>query len=193
MPDSLLLINPFTKAKIKLPDVVDPSGGYTGSFSTCKGYPNFVVLLKFGNPTQVTIRTAHLGNEVWTEHTYFGQGTVFSGYSNLITMGQNVYCYDTMGRMIIYNMASDSWKELSGLENVFLKGYITEHGGAKVKIEQDDYNFRSFKVYVYNDADTAWVRLNSDAVRDTSWYLCNSRNCFSAKENGLKVYSPCPM
>ncbi|KAL7259031.1 hypothetical protein ACSBR1_005021 [Camellia fascicularis] len=84
-------------------------------------------------------------------------------------MGQNVYCYDTMGRMIIYNMASDSWKELSGLENVFLKGYITQQEGAKVKIEQDDYNFRSFKVYVYNDADTAWVRLNSDAVSDTSW------------------------
>ncbi|CAL5339971.1 unnamed protein product [Camellia sinensis] len=125
LPDSLLLINPFTKAKIKLPDVVDPSGGYTGSFSTCEGYPNFVVLLKFGNPTLMTFKIANPGNDVWTEHTYFGQRTVFSGYRNLITMGQNVYCYHTTGRMIIYNMASDSWKELSTLENVFLKGYIT--------------------------------------------------------------------
>lgn len=201
MPDSLFLVNLFTGEKVKLPDLLDiPAGLYRSSFSIHEGYPHCVVLLKFGGNYQLTIQTAYPGDEVWTEHPYLGQRTVFNGCSNLVTIGRHVYCYNgggpcgQFGRVIIYNMDSDLWKELPGSE-VGLS-YIAEHDGEIVKMVREvrEGNYFSYKFFKYNDADTAWERLNNDAVRDTSWYLCDPRNClFSAKEQGLKVYDlyPC--
>lgn len=196
VPDSVLLINPLSRAKIKLPDILHTTVGYSGTFSVHEGYPHCVVLLKSVYGAKVTIGTAYPGDKVWTEHTYIGERTVFSGRRNLITVGKLVYLYDRCGRLIIYNMASDSWKVLSGSTNVLLKGYVTEHDGAILKIEhemREDQNFGSYELFVYNDADTAWERLNNDAVRDTSWFLGDSKSCFSVKEKGLKVYFLCPL
>ncbi|XP_058225125.1 F-box protein At4g00893-like [Rhododendron vialii] len=206
LPDSLFLVNLFTGEKVKLPDLFDiPAGRYQSSFSIHEGYPHCVVLLKFGRfggnymSPQLTIQTAYPGDEVWTEHPYLGQRTVLNGCTNLVTMGRHVYCYNgcgpcgQFGRMIIYNMDSDLWKELPGSE-VGLS-YIAEHDGEIVKMVREvrEGNYFSYKLFKYNDADTAWERLNNDAMRDTSWYLCDPHNCFfSAKEQGMKVYDLCP-
>ncbi|KAF7120607.1 hypothetical protein RHSIM_Rhsim13G0006900 [Rhododendron simsii] len=192
LPDSLVLINPFTKDKIMLPDV-DPSI-YAYSFSIREGYPHCVVLLDYGKGP-VTIRIAYPGDEAWTDHTYFGQRTAYMGYNNLITTEQHVFCYDVWGRMIIHNMSSNSWKELPTLEIGNFKSFITEHNGEIIKIERDDGSLdfsSSENVYRYNDADTAWERMNKDVVKDISWFLCMSQNCFSARDKGLKVYSLFP-
>lgn len=194
-PDSFFMVNIFTRAKIKLPDMVDTPCLCGGSFSTTQeGYPHCIVLLYKIRASRVTVRIAYLGeNEVsWIDHTYFDQPKCYMAHSNLIIIGQRVYCYDDWGRMIIYDMAGNSWKQIIGLEDAPYQSYIAELDGEIMKIEPEDFNFKSFKVFRYNDAASAWEQLSNDAVRDTSWYLAERYSCFAAKEKGLKVYFLCP-
>ncbi|KAG5538929.1 hypothetical protein RHGRI_019471 [Rhododendron griersonianum] len=78
--------------------------------------------------------------------------------------------------MIIYNMDSDLWKELPGSE-VGLS-YIAEHDGEIVKMVREGKRYYSS---ITMPILHAWERLNNDAVRDTSWYLCSPHNARFSK------------
>ncbi|KAK1364312.1 hypothetical protein POM88_039873 [Heracleum sosnowskyi] len=188
-PDSLFLINPFTRAKIEMPDAVYISQEYHGSFSTCNGYPERVVLLNCCLFGQMTLCTAFPGDLSWTKYSYVGHPMQIDGRCGLITIGEKLYYLNFKENMIIFDMATNEWKELPGPRNEIGYTYIVEYEKKIIKLFYSTHE-HSHSFYSYNDVDFLWEKLNIDDMKNTSWYLSRNTSCFTAKDKGVKVFQP---
>ncbi|KAL6538810.1 hypothetical protein OROMI_025136 [Orobanche minor] len=134
--DSLLLINPLTKGKIELRDVVidDSEGGeyrlHKGCFSNGEdGFPNCVVICYMDpqDKDEMRLYITYLGggsDQVWTRQSYvvkvakfyvFKAGpTVISSrdVQGMTVINSHVYINCQYGAMIIYDMSRQIWKEI---------------------------------------------------------------------------------
>nr|DAD24939.1 TPA_asm: hypothetical protein HUJ06_026403 [Nelumbo nucifera] len=185
LPDSVFLYNPFTKTELEMPDIVKPKDPYAGSFSTFDGYPHYVVLLEYNDPTQITLQIAKPGDKAWVKYSYNGQSMPYSGFGGLHVLGVHVYCFSATGGMIIFNMRDQTWTELPDLASRFELSYMGEHEGEVVILQVR--NLSSFRFFRLNNAQNAWEELNINEVKNLNWFL-GRYTCFSAKSFGMKIY-----
>lgn len=159
----VFLINPFTKAKINLPSI-DSFNPSLGSFSTYEGHPRCIVLLRRCN-NKLTIRTACSGDDLWNECYHIEEMRLNRPYLHSLIIDENVYCFDKSGKMLVCNMTTLICLEVPSSDNVTTS--IMEFEGDLVKV--DYTNELSF--FRYNDAETSWQKLDSDVLKDMSWFL----------------------
>lgn len=188
LPDSLFLMNPFTKAKIELPAVAE-IWEYYGCFSTKAGVPKQVVLLGAGKSCETMLRTNYIGDAVWNEHFSIDHPIVFEGCRGLVSTKEQIYYINIWGKMIIYDMVNQCCRELSGSRNEMGVNYIVEHEGNIIKLLASDYGDKaSFSISTYSDSHTKWQGLSNDEMNNLSLYLSRSHNCFCARDRGLNAY-----
>ncbi|KAK1364319.1 hypothetical protein POM88_039880 [Heracleum sosnowskyi] len=193
VPDSLFLINPFTRAIIKLPDDVYASKKYYGSFSTKNGTPDRVVLLNGCLSGEMTLCVAFPGDLTWTKYSYTGQPMQIDGRCGLITIEEKVYYLNLKENMVIYDMGTKEWKELPGPSNEIGYTYIMEYEEKIIKVFFSTREHLSHSFCSYNDTEFSWERINIDGTKDTSLYLSRKTSCFAAKDKGLKVNQLVPI
>lgn len=86
-------------------------------------------------------------------------------YLHSLIIDENVYCFDKSGKMLVCNMTTLICLEVPSSDNVTTS--IMEFDGDLVKV--DYTNELSF--FRYNDAETSWQKLDSDVLKDMSWFL----------------------
>lgn len=188
LPDSLFLINPFTRAKIEMPDVAE-IWEYYGCFSTKAGDPEQVVLLGAGRSCETMLRTNHIGDAVWNEHFSIDHPVVFEGCRGLISSKEHIYYINLWGKMIIYNMVNRCCREVPGTRNEMGVNYILEHEGNIIKLFASDYGDKApFSISTFSDNQTKWKRLSNNEMNNISFYLSRLHNCFCARDRGLNAY-----
>lgn len=185
---AVALVNPLTKQTIKLPELIIQSG--CGCFTAGDDYPQCVAFLGVTNvnsSTELCVRTAFSGDQAWNEHKYILQRMQFCRPKGLLTVGQNMYCVDARGNMIIYNMASKVWKEVKGVNGNF--GRIVELDGRIIQFNWSFYRRKSlwYKAFKYNDKDGLWEMLEYSDIKDMSLFI-DPQICFVTRNKGLKVY-----
>lgn len=192
-PDSVFLINPFTRAKLEMPDNTFSSKKYHGSFSTKNGNPERVVLLNDCSMGQTTLSMAFPGDSSWTKYSYFGQPMQIDGRSGLITIEEKVYYLNIKENMVIHDMGTKEWKELPGPSNEIGYRYIMEYEEKILKLFFCTRQHTSHSICSYNDTEFSWERMSIDDVKDMSLYLSRKTSCFAAKDKGLKVNQLIPI
>ncbi|KAL7172191.1 hypothetical protein ACSBR2_031816 [Camellia fascicularis] len=204
LPDSVFLINPFTKAKIEMPDVVSAARAqFVGSFSTTiEGYPHCVVLRECNRhrPELTLLRIAYAGaDKMWSQHSFVSQREHFTMFSvsggvhcdifnGLLIIGQHVYCFNTMGVIIDYGIETHVWKEmLQPPEMVYCS--IMEYEGEIIRVDiEDDYHIGgSLTFFRYNGTSSMWEKLNNNEVKGIIWFLQGGCYCFSARAKDLHL------
>ncbi|KAF7121523.1 hypothetical protein RHSIM_Rhsim13G0015000 [Rhododendron simsii] len=170
----MLLMNPFTKATIKLPDVekLDGLATHAGSFSTTsEGYPHCVVLrcghFGQGHGGLLIRRIAYVGNDKtgWSKISFAGETVqYFDLFKGLLVHGQYVYCFDVWGMTIRYNMETHAWKEIPPRpENAEIGHcYMMEYEGDIVRVDRKRGHGFSLTMFRYNAIASSWEKFNNN-------------------------------
>lgn len=199
LPYSMLLLNPFTKATIKLPDVEkDGLATHAGSFSTTsEGYPHCVVLrcghFGQGHGGLLILRIAYVGNDKtgWSKISFAGETVqYFDLFKGLLVHGQYVYCFDVWGMTIIYNMETHAWKEIPPRPENAEIGlcYMMEYEGDIVRVDRKRGHGFSLTMFRYNAIASSWEKFNNNddddvMLKDISFLFLQPHcyHCFCAK------------
>lgn len=197
LPYSMFLMNPFTRATVKLPDVEkDIIPPIAGSFSTTiEGYPHCVVL-RGSHSRQglgLILRIAYVGDDDqtgWSEISFAGESVkYFDLFNGLLVHGQHVYCFDLWGMTIIYDLETHEWKEIpAGPENAETGlCHMMEYEGEIIRVDRNRGPGFSLTMSKYNGFSSSWEKFktNDDDVKlkDISFLFLQPYcyHCFCAK------------
>ncbi|KAH7850335.1 hypothetical protein Vadar_031190 [Vaccinium darrowii] len=192
----IFLLNPFTKAKIKLPYIA--GGGYSGAFDVVNGNPHCVVLAK--SPSDcVKLSITHLGDDTWATYNYtFGDLAKFNFIDWVVITGKLVYCVNYTARVFIFDLANLEWTDLMGKAGLVCMKFHLHFMESQGKLLQVHWpsrlNDATLVFYRLNESNTKWEPPDHKDLEDTCWFLCMAGDRLSSvfKGKGMdKIYNSC--
>ncbi|KAH7848991.1 hypothetical protein Vadar_011412 [Vaccinium darrowii] len=198
------LLNPFTKAKIKLPNQLARRGCYEAfAFDVVDGYPHCVVAANTDFITGlqspcISLLITHPGDNTWATYTYkVPNAQKFSCVAWVVVIGKLVYCMSMTARVIIFDLENLEWADPMGKDQVSynLEMSIMESQGKLLHVHLPKKNeARNGVFYRLNDSNTDWELLNEKDLEDTCWFLRKGGLCCSFVFKGKradKIYTYC--
>ncbi|KAI8020569.1 F-box/kelch-repeat protein [Camellia lanceoleosa] len=191
------LLNPFTKAKIKLPLIPHIPEPY-GAFTVVDANPQIVVLASaaFFNRRAlpcINLWTIHVGvDQVWSQNSSTWQlPRTISMIPSVLIVGQVVYCFNRHSQVFVFDLLNSQFQDPMKTETAeFSKPQfcVLENRGEIYKVcHRLDYkNFKVATMFYRLKTNSDWEHLNSEDLRDKHWYLISrpEYQCFVLKKKG---------
>ncbi|KAH7851767.1 hypothetical protein Vadar_016308 [Vaccinium darrowii] len=192
------LLNPFTKAKIKLPCTAE--GLYRGAFDVVNGNPHCVVLATTRSDC-INLSITHPGDNTWATYTYRFRDPAkfhFVVIDWVVITGKLVYCVNFTTRAFVFDLANLEWTDLMGKAYLVCTKFLSRFMESQGKLLQlhcpSWMNDTSLVLYRLNDSSTKSEPLDHKDLDDTCLFFSmkDDRLTFIFKGKGMdKIYNSC--
>ncbi|KAG5537396.1 hypothetical protein RHGRI_024734 [Rhododendron griersonianum] len=158
---SVFFFNPFTKAKIDLPDL--PHNYYFNaiSFSRAPTSSDCMVFGIYASFDRVKFSVISRGEEKWTGDQLEGEQDFHHSPTNPVFYNELVYCLGEDGTLGVFNPKDFSWKAVQNPEksrHFLFESYLMECDGKLMAVFVGKKG-RGVSVYTLDDSKMAWERV----------------------------------
>lgn len=159
---SVFFFNPFTKAKIDLPNLPHNYYFYSMSFSCAPTSSKCMVFGIYASFEYVKFSIISRGQEEWTCDRFQGEQEFHHSNTNTVFYNELVYCLSEDGTLGTFNPKDFSWKALRNPEKIrhfVFESYLMECDGKLLAVFVGKKG-RGVSVYTLDDSKMAWERVH---------------------------------
>ncbi|KAK1385071.1 hypothetical protein POM88_022806 [Heracleum sosnowskyi] len=171
----LLLLNPFTKRKVELPDGVSwLLRCCRGAFTLVDGKPDLVAFAGvddgFENGPCMRLWTIRVTyhNRLWTEHKFrIPPGYQYFSIRSVFIIGHNIYIVYEASKVLVFNLSSCEWVVGRELQSPSID-YVDRNKGVLWKTELSGSKASMFRL---NDNCRDWEKLKAVDIANECWFV----------------------
>ncbi|KAF7135577.1 hypothetical protein RHSIM_Rhsim08G0205000 [Rhododendron simsii] len=158
---SVFFFNPFTKAKIDLPDLPHHYNFNAISFSCAPTSSECMIFGIYAFFDHVNFSVISRGEEEWTFCRFKGERDFHQAHTNPVFYNELVYCLGQDSTLGVFNPKDFSWKALPNPEksrHFLYESYLMECDGKLLAVFVGKKG-RGVSVYTLDDSKMAWERV----------------------------------